>query len=87
MNKYIIVSIIIGVSASIVILLSYLLLVDTTEAQHAYQCDVWLTNLADKAAILDALLAFRAKNITYHFDLANMQELFFNELEKYENQC
>jgi uncharacterized membrane protein len=57
MNKYKVVGITIGISASIIILLSHLLLVDTSEAQHAYQCDVWLTKLADKAAVLDALLA------------------------------
>jgi hypothetical protein len=87
MNKYKVASITIGISASIIILLSHLLLVDTSEAQHAYQCDVWLTKLADKAAVLDALLALRAKNIDSHFNLTNMQGLFLSELEKYENEC
>jgi hypothetical protein len=57
--------------------------VNTSEAQHAYQCDVWLTELADKAVILDTLVTFHAKNTT----VIHIQELFISSLAKYEKEC
>ena len=74
MLKHTKIGIIIGISIGIIIV-SYLLLVNTSEAQHAYQCDVWLTELADKAVILDTLVTIR------------IQELFISSLEKYEKEC
>ena len=82
MLKHTKIGIIIGISIGIIIV-SYLLLVNTSEARHAYQCDVWLTELADKAVILDTLVTFHAKNTT----VIHIQELFISSLEKYEKEC
>lgn len=82
MLKHTKIGIIIGISIGIIIV-SYLLLVNTSEAQHAYQCDVWITELADKAVILDTLVTFHAKNTT----VIHIQELFISSLEKYEKEC
>jgi len=82
MIKHTTIGIIIGISMGIIII-SYLLLVNTSEAQYGYQCDVWLTELADKAAILDTLATFHTKNTT----VIHIQELFISALEKYEKEC
>lgn len=82
MLKHTTIGIIIGISIGIIII-SYLLLVNTSEAQHAYQCDAWLTELADKAVILDTLATFHTKNTT----VIHIQELYISALEKYEKEC